>query len=617
MPRLSDIEVALTAEDRTSSAFASAQRNLKSLASAAGVVAGGAALVGGALIAAASSAIDFASSVNDAATAAGLSAETFQAMQYTAGLAGVNAEKFSAAMIRANKTIGDAATGNAAAANTFAKLGIGVRDASGEIRSTEDVVRDLADRISQMESPAEKAAAAAALFGKAAGPQLVAMLEQGSDGIDRMIASGKSMGLVMSEELIAKADTAGDTLDTLANVLKTELSGALIELAPQISSVAKELTEAAVAAGKWWAAWRGTDTGQDRLNRLSAEIISTSETIDGLSQAKGLELYMAGGEERAARLRVELKELQADLVRTAQAMGGTPPPERTTGLVEETAAERKARADAERERKRLAREAAAAEKAALRDVADFQGSEQIRSQIATDEYYRNLQQSVDEFSRDAQREQDALLESTYSMVTESSGANVEASLAAFSEIEERGVRAAEVVSDGFERVLFAGFRDGTHGMLDAFRNIMVEIGLELARSKLREALGSLFGAVLGNSSKGGGGFWADVVGAVAGGGSGGGKSSSVGDLKEFATGGSFVVPGSSSGDNVIPIFRANGGETVTVSPKGSGSGGITINQNIDARGSSAGDEAKLKQAAKAGAAEAVATIINMKNRSRF
>ena len=58
------------------------------------------------------------------------------------------------------------------------------------------------------------------------------------------------------------------------------------------------------------------------------------------------------------------------------------------------------------------------------------------------------------------------------------------------------------------------------------------------------------------------------------------------------------MQGPSSGDKVIPIFRANGGERVTVTPRdsASGSGGVSVINNIDARGADPASEARIYRA---------------------
>lgn len=118
--------------------------------------------------------------------------------------------------------------------------------------------------------------------------------------------------------------------------------------------------------------------------------------------------------------------------------------------------------------------------------------------------------------------------------------------------------------------------DGLDGLLKGFIDTIRRIVAEWAAAKIF-------------SSKSSGGLGVgDAIGAFLGAIFGGGASGTVttGSYHgEFAKGGSFMVPGSGSTDSSLTMFRATPGEKVTVSPRGAGDwGGVTLVQNIDARG---------------------------------
>jgi hypothetical protein len=87
-----------------------------------------------------------------------------------------------------------------------------------------------------------------------------------------------------------------------------------------------------------------------------------------------------------------------------------------------------------------------------------------------------------------------------------------------------------------------------------------------------------------------------------------------------ATGGSFIVPGPNSGDRVIPIFHANGGERVTVTPPGvdgPGGKGISIVNNNDFRGADPGSEARMRAALKQNNEVVKAQVADLLKRRRL
>ena len=568
---------------------------LGDVATAGKIAATAAAAFGAAFVASTKQAIDFASGIADASAAAGISTDAFQALGAQAGLAGVSTEEFGAAMTRANKSIGDAANGTGAAAKTFEQLGIAVRDTGGNVRPAEDVIRDFADGLAALPSPAEKAAAAAALFGKSAGPQMVAMLEQGSAGIDAFIVKAKDMGLVMSEQLIAKADKAGDDIDTLSRAISVQFYSALINVTPKVSQFANALREAGVGIGQWIAGLQGVDSGQTRLNRLADEITNLQAVIDQRAGTGAASTWLMEqlGYKSVEQMHAEMKVLQDDLARTAQGMGQSRP--RTAGgkPVETGTPPKPPKAP----------------KGDAPDPADFVGADAIRDALNTEEYNRQLQQAVDEQIRIADEGLIAVGEDARRSVEEVSGANVAIALDTFSQLQDIASTYAGQAADDIESILFAGFRDGTKGMLQEFRNVLVQMGIELARAKLKQALGNVFMSILGASSTGKNLPGADLTKSSVTAGSG---------LAKFASGGSFTVPGPSTGDKVVPIFRANGGETVTVTPKGQGGGsGVTIVQNISAPGATQETVALIRSESARAARSAVSEIINMRQRGRL
>jgi tape measure domain-containing protein len=95
--------------------------------------------------------------------------------------------------------------------------------------------------------------------------------------------------------------------------------------------------------------------------------------------------------------------------------------------------------------------------------------------------------------------------------------------------------------------------------------------------------GGIFGG--GGGGGGGGGLLSGLMGG--GGGGGGGLLSGLSGLIGFASGGSFEVGGAPGRDNNVmsingqPTAKVAKGETVTVTPQGGRSGGITIIYNIE------------------------------------
>lgn len=142
----------------------------------------------------------------------GLTTDEYQSFRFAATQVGVSQEEADTAIARLTRTIGEAADGNQKAAGAFEKLGIGIRDVNGEIRPTGEILRDVADAIERLPTPAERARVEVELFGRS-GQKLGPLLDEGSAGIDQMIAKSKELGVVLSTETIDKLEKAKQKVD--------------------------------------------------------------------------------------------------------------------------------------------------------------------------------------------------------------------------------------------------------------------------------------------------------------------------------------------------------------------------------------------------------------------
>lgn len=582
--------------DKFQKGFKTAMVGLAAAASAA-------ALGVGAVFAATKGAIDAASAINDASKAAGIAAETYQAWAYSAQLAGVESDAFAGAMTRANKAVGDAANGTGAAAKVMERLGISVRDANGDVISTERVINQFADAISKMQSPSEKAAAAAALFGREAGPKLVALLEQGSSGMAAAAAEAARLGAVIDADLIAKADEAGDQLDAMHKIVSVQLTSALVSLTPVITFVAQAFANASPHVARFFNILRGgnLDALAGQMGAVTKQIAAMHGELQRATDKADKDVLEGLIKRQEARLRA-LQDEYGRLMRSGYPQGL------------EAAAQVPLGSSVVAGSGRHPKDKAAKDEETALDRSNKRWGAFLKS--AADDH----QDLLDEFAQQSEQAANNLERGLQS--------NTEVMLKWYEDWEEQSARTADRIADGFERVVFAGFRDGIDGMKDAFKSMLVELGLEIVRSKIKELLTDALSA----SGGGGSGNWSGVILSAASSifGGAGGKSGGTGSLKKFAGGGSFTVPGPTAGDLVVPIFRANGGETVTVTPKGKAlpggagrdaasrdSGGVTIVQHITAPGANQETVAMIRREAAMAARSAVGEIINMRSRGRL
>jgi len=276
----------------------------KSLGSFGGLLAGGAAVTG--LIAITKRAIDTGDAFAKMSAKTGVAVEDLTKLQYAADLSGVSSEALQKGMISLAAATVEAASGSGIAGEAITKLGVKVRNADGSMRSSIDVLYDLADQFSLMPDGVEKTNAAVDIFGKKLGADMIPLLNGGSAGLRAMGDEAERLGLVMSTELAKKSEEFNDNLSRLSKY--SEAAGISIAnaLIPALNELITEFLDAGKAGLGFWEAMTGiglsdpTKSPAEHIARITAEIEKLKKASASGWQA---EMFGASGnDEEIAKL---------------------------------------------------------------------------------------------------------------------------------------------------------------------------------------------------------------------------------------------------------------------------------------------------------------------------
>jgi lambda family phage tail tape measure protein len=239
----------------------------------------GVATVGG-LAALVDRSISAADAIGETASKIGVGVEALQELRYAASLAGVEQQTLDMALQRFVRRVAEAANGTGEAKDALAQMGIALRDQSGGLRRSEDLLGEVADAFARIEDPAERVRLAFKLF-DSEGVALVNLLQDGSGALEQMRERARSLGIVLDEHLVRDAGRARDELDTLSQVISANLTRAALEAAPVIADLSGWLAE---VAGKTGIAWeRLFDAPEEKsLRTLRYELDLASSTIEKL-----------------------------------------------------------------------------------------------------------------------------------------------------------------------------------------------------------------------------------------------------------------------------------------------------------------------------------------------
>lgn len=179
----------------------------------------------------------------------GITAEQLQEFSYAATHAGAAPEDLEDALKDLGEHMAEIANGidtSSDAFTLFQKLGIEMKDASGNMRPVEQVFLDLADAIQRNEDPALRAKMAMATMGDS-GRKLIPMLAGGSDGLKQMAAQARDLGLVMSNDAVASAATMTDHMDDMRAVIGSVGNTIGAKLAPTVIRMSDRFRDLAAA----------------------------------------------------------------------------------------------------------------------------------------------------------------------------------------------------------------------------------------------------------------------------------------------------------------------------------------------------------------------------------
>jgi lambda family phage tail tape measure protein len=239
------------------------------------------ATVGG-LIALVDRSISTANAIGKTADTIGVGVEALQELRFAAKASGVEQQTLDMALQRFTRRAAEAARGTGEAKDALAQMGIALRDQSGNLRSSEDLLGDVADAFARIEDPAERVRLAFKLF-DSEGVALVNLLRGGSSALEEMRERARDLGIVLDEHLVRDAERARTELDTLAQVISANLTRAALEAAPLIADLSGWLADVAGKAGIAWE--RLFDAPEEKsLRTLRYELNLTESTIAKLEE---------------------------------------------------------------------------------------------------------------------------------------------------------------------------------------------------------------------------------------------------------------------------------------------------------------------------------------------
>ncbi len=231
MANIGELVVNLTANStKLQSALKSAQKQVEVFS-----VAAGAAAVG-----AVARFMQVGSALDDMSQRTGVAASELSTLGFAAKMTDTSLEAVQGSLVKMQRFMGDVSDGGAAAVATLSRLGMTTEQLNG--LTPDQQFKAFAEAISKVEDPTLKMNLAMGVFGKSAA-EILPLLNEGADGIEKFQKEAERLGLVMSDDMAASAAAAGDAIDTVMMAASAAAVKFGAALAPAVTIVAKVLSE--------------------------------------------------------------------------------------------------------------------------------------------------------------------------------------------------------------------------------------------------------------------------------------------------------------------------------------------------------------------------------------
>ncbi len=177
--------------------------------------------------------VDAAAQLDDISQTTGIAVEQLSALKYAAEFEGVAFDSLSGTLNKFSKNVIAAATGTGDAADAFKALNINLKNGDGTLKSTNDLIIDVAEQFAHMEDGATKAALAQKLFGKS-GTEIIPFLNRGRDGLAELTDEAQRFGLIISTKTASAADAFNDNLHRLKQIMAGTATTLTADLLPRM-----------------------------------------------------------------------------------------------------------------------------------------------------------------------------------------------------------------------------------------------------------------------------------------------------------------------------------------------------------------------------------------------
>ncbi len=223
------------------------------------------------------SALKTSDELRKVAASAGMSTDTIQEMRHAAMLSGMEFGELDKGMERFNSIVGKLRDGSGSLYTYLSKTDRALLSQVQSAGSADAALNLILKSMKNISSDSDRAAFAVAAFGKS--DMRMSLL---ATDFENLRKEARDLGLVIDSDLLKSAEDANDKLEIMSSVIKTQLTGAVLGLAPAIQSMAEGITKVAPVISQIFGGWGGGEAAIKSMVEKKNELTSYKKEMADL-----------------------------------------------------------------------------------------------------------------------------------------------------------------------------------------------------------------------------------------------------------------------------------------------------------------------------------------------
>lgn len=222
--------------------------------------------------------------IGDEAKRAGLSSKAFQELGYVASQYRIEVDSLVDGMkelnLRADEWI---TTGGGSAAEAFQRLGYNATDLRAKLADPSALLAEIIERVRTLDRAAQ-IRIFDEIFGGTGGEKFVQLIDRGADSIRKTVKEARDLGLVLDDEVIAKADEIDRKFDQIATTVSTKLKSAVVTVVSEMANMSKTLNgtqeqAVALAGNRLLSTYAAIEETKAKLHDLNLDKAASPDDI--------------------------------------------------------------------------------------------------------------------------------------------------------------------------------------------------------------------------------------------------------------------------------------------------------------------------------------------------